>query len=103
MIYRVVYTDQFLTRIDAHIDYLLGEGACVQVVMDWYDQLYHHLDSLDEMPKRLPVDPVQTRLTGHETRKLNYGNYLVFYQVDDAHQQVALVDFQHGATRREID
>lgn len=101
MTYRVVYTEKFLERIEAHVDYLLGQGAAVHVIASWYDRLFLRLDRLDQMPHRLPVDEMQTRLTDRETRKLIYGDYLVFYQVDEARREVNLVEFQHGATRRE--
>lgn len=71
-----------------------------KVVLDLSTRLLDRLDRLDEWPKRLPVDVVQTRLTGRETRKLNFGDYLVFYQVDDKHRQVNIVGFMHGARRR---
>ncbi len=100
MTYRVSYTESFLEHIDAHVDYLLGERVPIDVIDDWHSRLLDRLDRLDEWPKRLPVDDVQTRLTGCETRKLNFGDYLVFYQVDDKQRQVNIVAFRHGARRR---
>ncbi len=101
MTYRVVYTDPFVTDIDNHIDYLLGQGVSVETITAWYDKLYERLDALDEMPKRLPVDERMTKLTGQETRKLNYGDYLAFYRVLDDKRCVELLHFQHGARERE--
>ena len=96
MTYRVRYTQSFLEHIDAHVDYLLGARVPIDVIDDWHSRLLDRLDRLDEWPKRLPVDVVQTRLTGRETRKLNFGDY----QVDDKHRQVDIVGFMHGARRR---
>ena len=50
---------------------------------------------------RFPVDQVQTDATGRETRKVNVGDYLVFYQIDDTRRQVSVVGFMHGSRRRE--
>lgn len=101
MNYRVVYTDPFLKDIDDHVDYLLGQGVSVATITRWYDTLFERLDGLDDMPKRLPVDEKMTGLTGHETRKLNYGDYLAFYRVLDDKHRVDLLHFQHGARERE--
>jgi mRNA-degrading endonuclease RelE of RelBE toxin-antitoxin system len=40
-------------------------------------------------------------MTYRETRKVNYGDYVVYCQVNDASRRVELVDFQHGAKREE--
>ena len=65
-------------------------------------QLYERVLSLDDIPKRYPVDRVFTEAAGVVTRKMNFGNYLVFYQVDDDRRQVNVLAFRHGATRREV-
>lgn len=101
MTYRVVYTKPFLKDIDQHTDYLIGEGVSIWTVMQWYDKLFQQLDGLEDMPKRLPVDERMSELTGQITRKLNYGDYLIFFRVLDEVQQVELLHFQHGARERE--
>lgn len=101
MTYHVVYTDPFLKDIDRHVDYLLGQRVSVETITAWYDKLFERLDALDDMPKRLPVDEKMTELTGQETRKLNYGDYLAFYRVRDDRRCVELLHFQHGARERE--
>lgn len=40
MSYRVIYTERFLTDIESHIDYLLGEGAAPRTISNWYDRLF---------------------------------------------------------------
>jgi len=100
MIYRVVYTREFLQDIDRHVDYLLGAGAGIDTVADWYTKVFARLDSLDELPHRYAVDERQTELNGSKTRKLNYQDYLAFYVVDEQRRCVFLLKFQHGAKRR---
>ena len=101
MTYRVIYAPSFREDIDQHIDYLLGQHVALHVINGWYAKLYELIDGLYKSPRRFPVDEVQSRITGHETHKLNFGDYLVFYQVDDKRRQVNLVTFRHGARRRE--
>lgn len=100
MIYRVIYSRAFRERIKAHVDYLLAEKVSEVTISNWYDRLLLLLDSLDDLPKRFPIDESMTEETGALTRKVNYGNYLVFYTVDDDEQTVHIVDFIHGARRK---
>lgn len=100
MKYRVVYTEEFLSDIDNHVDYLLGQGASTETIARWYRAVFDRLDDLDEMPKRLPVDERQSELNGYEVRKLNHKNYLAFYTIDDETRCVNLVKWQHGAKLR---
>ena len=100
MVYRVVYTDEFLGDIDRHVDYLLTEGAGVDTVAAWYRKLFERLDDLGEMPRDYPVDELQGEENGRETRKLVYRNYQAFYSIDDKQRCVFLMKFQHGARRQ---
>ncbi|MEX0777339.1 MAG: type II toxin-antitoxin system RelE/ParE family toxin [Phycisphaeraceae bacterium] len=100
MTYRVVYTDAFIADVDSHVAYLLGEKVPAATIEQWFDKLFDLVDSLNEWPLRFPVEDLQTQATGQETRKLNVGDYLVFYQIDDDHRQINVVAFMHGARRR---
>ena len=100
MTYRVIYGPTFRDHLREHVQYL-HDNHVSQAVMDaWYNRLFDLVDGLDEWPNRFPVDEEQSNLAGRETRKLNVGKYLVFYQVDDEAKQVHLVGFRHGARRR---
>lgn len=100
MIYRVIYSNAFRERIKAQVDYLLAERVSDDIISNWYDRLLLLLDSLDDLPKRFPVDERMSEETGLLTRKLNFGNYLVFYTVDEENRTVHVVDFMHGAKRK---
>jgi len=67
----------------------------------WLDALWTTVDGLESMPHRYPVDPIQTTATGRETRKLNFGDFLVFYHVDDQRHRVDIVSFVHGSKRQD--
>ena len=100
MTYRVIYTNPFLQEIEKHVDYLLAQGTAVNIITRWYDDLFDLLNSLNEMPKRFAVDPLLSKRIGFEIRKLNYGDYLIFYRIVEHKQHVELVHFQHGARER---
>lgn len=100
MTYRVIYSNAFRERIKAHVDYLVSEKVSDQTISNWYERLLLLLDSLDDIPKRHPIDERATEETGLLTRKLNFGDYLIFYTVDDENRVVQVVDFIHGASRK---
>jgi len=66
----------------------------------WYGRLFDLIDSSNQWPRRFPIDRFLTRETGRETRKLNFGRYLVSYQIDEERRQVNLTGFVHGASRK---
>lgn len=101
MIHRVVYSREFIDDVESHVRYLRREGVSAHVIERWYARLYDRVDLLGSMPLRCPVDPVQTQRAGRATRKLVYGDYLVFYQVDDGSQTVNIITLTHGAARAE--
>lgn len=101
MTYRVLYSDAFTANLDEHLTYLRGEGVSQLTTDRWYGKLFEFVDSLSDWPERFPVDRVLTQATGRETRKANYGRYLISYRVDDERQTVTLLGFVHGASRRE--
>jgi len=100
MKYRVVYTDSFLADIESHIDYLLSEGASPRIVSQWYDRLFIQFDSLDAWPRMYPVDEAYTDMVGRLTRKINFHDYLVMYQVNDDDERIEVVAFFHGGRDR---
>jgi len=100
MRYRVHYADTFLADIEHHVDYLLDAGVSTGTIRGWYDRLFDRVDSLDDWPQRCPDDDKQTRRHGHTTRKLNFGDYLVFFHLDNDHHVVEVVAFVHGARDR---
>lgn len=101
MIYKVVYTEPFRDQVADHVRYLCDQHVSAATIEAWYEKLFERLDSLDELPHRMPVDEPMTALTGQETRKLNHGQHLVFYRVREDPPRVELTHFQHGARERE--
>ncbi len=102
MTYRVIYAPSFQKDIDQHIRYLIGQHVSIDRINRWYGELFERIDTLHQWPLRYPIDPIQTQAIGREIHKLNVGNYLVFYDVDQERKQVNVVAFIHGARYRGI-
>jgi len=102
MTYQVHYTDEVTAYLDDHIGWLFRENVSFETIDAWYGRLYTLIDSLDEMPLRFPVDEYESEKVGKETRKMNFGDYLVFYQVDADRRRVDIVAFMHGSKRGEV-
>ena len=100
MNYRVIYTDSFQDDLRDHLAYLRSQKVDEDVIEDWYTKLFDKLDSLDEWPRAYRVSESYTADSGLETHKYNFGDYLVFYQINDQQERVELVAFMHGANRR---
>lgn len=101
MTYHVFYSEGYTANLDEHLTYLQASGVSQFTIDRWFGKLFTLTQSLSEWPERFPVDRVLTEATGRETRKANYGRYLISYHVDDDKQKVTLLGFVHGATRRE--
>ncbi|XAM01164.1 type II toxin-antitoxin system RelE/ParE family toxin [Phycisphaeraceae bacterium D3-23] len=102
MKYRVELADSFTADLDRHLAYLQQEKVAPVTIGRWLGRLHELVLGLDELPKRHPVDPHFTQSAGTTTRKVNLGNYLIFYQIDDEHRRVTLVAFTHGAARKDV-
>ena len=103
MKYRVIYTRSFLEDVGAHVDYLLSRRVSGQTIENWYTRLFDRLDGLDTLPKRMPVDARQSQIAQRETRKFNFGDYLVFYHVDEPARTVHVTALMHGTRRHETE
>jgi plasmid stabilization system protein ParE len=99
MIYRVVIPQEVHEAIDAQVQYLINEGAPRDRVDDWLARLFDRIQSLDKMPRRFPVAEAVTAAKGYEVRRVNHGQYALFYRIDDSHRVVEFIAFRHGRQR----
>jgi plasmid stabilization system protein ParE len=51
------------------------------------------------MPRRFPVAERESEMFGQEVRRVNHGDYAVFYFVDEGEGVVELLAFRHGRRR----
>ena len=103
MKFRVVYADSFVRAVDAHVAYLRGQRVADRVITGWYENLFDKLDGIEDLPYMHPLDEAYTARIGRSTRKVSFGDYIVYYQVDDSSYQIELVGFVHGASRRDAN
>lgn len=101
MIYHLNYSDGFTANLDEHLTYLRKAGVSRFTIDRWFGRLFTFTEGLAEWPECFPVDRVLTEATGRETRKANFGRYLISYRVDETQRTVTLLGFVHGATRQE--
>lgn len=95
MIYRVVIPLHVLDQIDEHMVRIAQDS--VDRALNWQDGLMDHIARLDELPKAHPISEADTEINGYELRKLNHGNYLVIFRVDEDRHMVFVEGFRHGA------
>lgn len=100
MTYRIVYSGPFLRDLERHVDYLMEQGVSVETIEGWYSRMFFRLEGLDVWPRLYPVDESYSEMVGYEVRKISYGDYLLFYSVDESARQVSLLAFCHGARER---
>lgn len=97
----LVYAPSFRDDIRQYLRYMRDQHVGEAIVERWFNALFDRIEDLPDWPSRYPVDPIMTRDSGRETRKLNMGNYLVFYQIDEPGKAINVVAFMHGARRSE--
>ena len=101
MTFRVVLTETVVQAIDAQLSYFDAQGAPGDRVGGWLDDLLAAIDSLSQWPERYPVAEIESAVAGMELRKLNFGDYLVFYHVRSEKSLVEVLSLRHGARQRE--
>jgi mRNA-degrading endonuclease RelE of RelBE toxin-antitoxin system len=98
--YRVIYAPSFGDDIRQHIQYLRDERVSDHLIERWYGGLFDLIDSLAEWPRRYPRDHARSQSTNREIRKLNFGDYIIRFQIDDKRGHVNVIAFVHGAGDR---
>jgi len=99
MSYRVEIPPQVNAQIDDQVVYYRDEGVADQVIIQWLSGLLDVVDSLEQMPLRFPVDPDRTAIRRYEIRRLNYGEFGIFYRVYEDRRVVEILDLRHGRRR----
>lgn len=97
MNYRVLYTEQFHDAIDAQLRYFAEQSMAQSRVSGWLTDLFDLVDGLDRFPRRFPISEIETAVKGLELRKVAFGDYLIFYHIDDDLSTVQILGLRHGA------
>ena len=77
--------------------HLRARGAADRVARDWYKRAMMKVRSLDDLPARCAVDQEYSDLVGHEVRKMAFGDYKIYFRIDQNKATMFLLNFQHGA------
>lgn len=100
MSYKVEYSPEFRESVRSQVEYMRSQHVPAGTIDRWFTKLLSQIDTLEESPKRYPVDEIQTKAIGHTIRKMVFGDYLVFYSVFDDTRRVEIDRFMHGARDR---
>ena len=100
MTYDVRITDSFNADLDQHLQWLADEKVSRFTIDRWFGKVYEQILRLDRMPQRHPVAQINLDGTDLKARKMNIGDHLVFYVVNEAQKTVDIVAFRRGLTRR---
>lgn len=103
MSHRITFGPGVNALIFEQARYLCSEGAGKPVVIDWLARLYDKVDALRDHPRLYPKAELVSKALGYEVRRLNHGEYAVFYRVDDHRRVVEILDFRHGRRRPTTD
>jgi plasmid stabilization system protein ParE len=96
MMHKVEVSPEVLSQIEAQARYYRSEEVSESTIIDWMLGLYDRFTNLKDHPKRFPVDEARTLNKGYEIRRLNYGDFGVFYRAYDEQPLVEILDLRHG-------
>lgn len=99
-VYRVVFAQAALDAIDAQLAYFRARAVGEAVMSEWLTTLMDRVDTLARMPRQYPVAELVSRVAGQEIRRLNHGEYALFYRVQDTPHLVEIMAFRHGRQDR---
>lgn len=63
-------------------------------VAGWGEDLFRHVEVLASFPL---IGPTVPGVSGHPTRRIVYGNHLVFYRVHEEPKRIEILTIWHGA------
>jgi toxin ParE1/3/4 len=90
--YQIVWTERARADLRGIVATIAADRP--SAVEDWGNDLFRHIEVLASFPA---IGPVVSGLTLPATRRIVYGNYLVFYRVHPEPKRVELVSVWHAA------
>lgn len=100
MSYRIAITGVTQHAIDAQIEYLATQFGWGDRLDAWIDGLFTTIAALREWPRRYPVAEEMSSAYGREVRRALYGDYAIFYRIDESSKVVLVVGFRHCSRLR---
>jgi plasmid stabilization system protein ParE len=96
MTYGVVTSPDVQQTIDRCTEYLVQQGAGPDRIQLWLSGIFDLIDELAEFPRRYPVVPTPPGDVDYELRRAVYGDYLLFYSINEGERRVTILTFRHG-------
>ncbi len=97
MTYRVLVAERFRVQLEAQLSYFEREFVPIARIAKWLNDLLALMDSLEDLPLRFPVAQTESQIEGIQLRRVVFGDYLIFYRVDEDSAEVQVYGFRHGA------
>ena len=96
MTFRVIVSETVLAAINAQVEYFISESAPPDRIQQWLLGLFDRIDGLYEWPERFPIAASVSRVAGYEVRRMNHGEYALFFRIDQEQEVVEIIAFRHG-------
>lgn len=96
MTYRVSVYSKVYEQIEHQVTYLLSQSAPYDRVSAWADSVLAAMRSLSEHPQRFSVYSTPEDRLLFPVRRMNVGEYAVFYHVNESTRTVTILEFRHG-------
>ncbi len=97
MTYTVKYMPSVITAINRQVDHLQNQMVSSDRIAAWLSQLFDLADSLEQLPLRHAIDHSISNAVNAQIRRVHFGNYFLFYHVDESSRRVDFVHFRHVA------
>jgi plasmid stabilization system protein ParE len=94
--YRVTVYAKVHEQIEQQVTYLLSQSAPYDRVSAWLDSILSAMRSLSEHPQRFPVYTTPDDQMLFPVRRMNVGDYAVFFHVNESAGTVTVLEFRHG-------
>lgn len=95
MSYRVEVGKQAESSIWDQAQFILAESGFPQRAVEWVERCYDFIATLEDCPHRCALALGSDR-RDFETRKLNFGPYIILFHIDEDAKVVHVIGFRHG-------
>ncbi|MCB9857515.1 MAG: type II toxin-antitoxin system RelE/ParE family toxin [Phycisphaerales bacterium] len=86
-----------IAAIDDQVNWLRTQGASDDRIAGWLTDLFDLTDSLYHSPRRHPVAELESAELGIEIHRVVFGDYIIYYHVDELRRVVEVLHFRHAA------
>lgn len=92
MDYKLDWTVRARADLREIVDVIAAERP--SAVLAWGEELFRHIEVLGSFPM---IGPIVPRVSAFPTRRIVFGDYLIFYRVHQEPKTVEILTIWHGA------